>query len=209
MQNIIVILFSLLLFDTNASNFESTNSTHAVHPQNSGIFTDDRDCQTYKWVRLKDGKKWMVQNLNFEMDGSWCYDNNSDRCAEYGRLYIRQAAQTACPSGWRLPTDEEWWQMASYYGKAFSVFTNREEGAGQMAYKTLAKGGDSEFSAVLGGLRFPSGTYINMDINGSYWSSTEKNASVSRSYRFNSENKRLAKSNTGKKLAISCRCLQD
>jgi len=32
----------------------------------------------------------------------------------YGVLYTWYAAQTACPAGWHLPTEEEWEQQAQY-----------------------------------------------------------------------------------------------
>ena len=124
---------------------------------NSGTFKDARDGQTYKWVRLKDGKKWMAQNLNYKTPDSWWYERKSSNGKKYGRLYTWQAAKNACPSGWRLPSDDEWWKMASYYGKAYNsqsgqqINKNKEGDAGEAAYKALMQGGNSGFSALLGG----------------------------------------------------------
>ena len=58
-----------------------------------------------------DGKTWMKRNLNVWTGSSWCYENNPDNCAEYGRLYTWRAANRACASlgnGWRLATVYDW-----------------------------------------------------------------------------------------------------
>lgn len=49
------------------------------------------------------------ENLNVATaTGSVCYENDQANCTKYGRLYTWEAAKTACPSGWRLPTEAEW-----------------------------------------------------------------------------------------------------
>ena len=50
---------------------------------------------------------WMAENLNIKTDDSWCYDNKESNCQKYGRLYSWDAAMKACPSGWHLPTRED------------------------------------------------------------------------------------------------------
>ena len=45
---------------------------------------------------------WMARNLNRDIGGSFCYDNDSLNCEKYGRLYTWKAAQYACPEGWRV-----------------------------------------------------------------------------------------------------------
>jgi hypothetical protein len=50
-----------------------------------GTFTDTRDGQTYKTVKMPDGKTWMAENLNYQTKGgSWCYENSADSCKKYG-----------------------------------------------------------------------------------------------------------------------------
>jgi uncharacterized protein (TIGR02145 family) len=71
--------------------------------------TDSRDGQTYK-VRTIGDRTWIVQNVNYggTASNSWCYENNPKNCITYGRLYGYEAAQLACPSGFRIPDSTEW-----------------------------------------------------------------------------------------------------
>lgn len=85
--------------------------------------------QIYNTVQIF-SQCWLKENLNIgsmiqvneEMtdDGTiekYCYDNHIDSCAEYGGLYqwnelmeysTLQGSKGICPSGWHVPTDEEW-----------------------------------------------------------------------------------------------------
>jgi uncharacterized protein (TIGR02145 family) len=78
---------------------------------------DERDGKTYRTVRMPDGKVWMAENLNYQTpDSSWCYDNNTDSCAKYGRLYAWNASKISCPAGYHLPSYEEWVDLGQAAG---------------------------------------------------------------------------------------------
>ena len=73
-----------------------------------GTFRDTRDAKLYHTIKV-DGQIWMAQNMNYgSKSGSSCYDNDDEYCVTYGRLYTWEAAKSACPTGWRLPTSTEW-----------------------------------------------------------------------------------------------------
>ena len=182
-----------------------------IHSQPFGILIDSRDGQEYKTVKLKDGKVWMAQNLNFDI-GEECWESSGYK--EYGRLYTWESAQRACPPCWHLPSDQEWWEMSKHYGMAF----NRDEGqqknisngAGKSAYKSLIKdGGDSGFSALLGGYRSTNGSFDYLGFDGSYWSSTARSSSSAWYYYFLRFTKDLRRSSYDRDWALSCRCVQD
>ena len=71
-----------------------------------GSLTDIRDGQTYKTITIG-SQTWMAQNLNYKTADSYCYDDKASNCSKYGRLYTWAAAMMACPSGWHLPSDDE------------------------------------------------------------------------------------------------------
>lgn len=182
--------------------------------QHAGTFTDTRDGQTYQWVRLKDGKKWMTQNLNFETSDSWCYNNERKNCREYGRLYTWKAAQKACPDGWRLPSDEEWWTMTGYYGMAYNTESGQQKNespdSGKAAYSALKKGGESGFLALLGSMRFIDEKFIDpLGRNGYYWTSSAYSPSGAWHYVFSKTYANVIRQGFSKNSGQSCRCLQD
>ena len=76
---------------------------------------DSRDGQTYKIVTIG-SQTWMAENLNYQMQYSYCYYNKETNCDQYGRLYAWSAALNACPSGWHLPTKAEFETLIDIVG---------------------------------------------------------------------------------------------
>jgi hypothetical protein len=68
---------------------------------------DYRDEKMYRFIKI-DEQYWLVENMNYYIGSSMCYDNTADNCEIYGRLYNWQTAQTACLAGWHLPSNDEW-----------------------------------------------------------------------------------------------------
>jgi uncharacterized protein (TIGR02145 family) len=158
--------------------------------------------------RMADGKEWTTQNLNVETVGSFCYDNSEQNCRRYGRLYTWESAQLACQSlgdGWRLPTNEDWRQMAKHYG---GVRDDSDDG-GKAAYRALMMGGSSGFNAAFGGGRTADGQYARLEAHGFYWTASESDAASAWFYNFGRA-LFLNRHNDGEKVrAFAVRCIKD
>lgn len=144
---------------------------------NVGTMTDSRDGKKYKTVKIG-SQIWMAENLNYRTRDSYCYEDKISNCDKYGRLYTWDAAITACPSGWHLPTHAEWETLVTAVGG--------ESGAGTKLKSTsgwLKDGNGSDsfgFSALPAGERnlSPAGSgpeaYTPVGHIACFWSSTDK-----------------------------------
>jgi len=122
-------------------------------------FTDPRDSKTYKTVKIGE-QVWMAENLNYEAEGSRCYDDKPANCKKYGRLFDWGMAKTACPSGWKLPDTADWnklaktvggklryehiwtfWDDASKTLKSKSEWVGNDNGTDDFGFSALPSGG--------------------------------------------------------------------
>ena len=163
---------------------------------------------------VTDSTNWAANLGGNNTDDAYCYYNNDagGEAATYGALYTYAAAKDACPTGWHLPTDDEWTELTNY------IANDGHSGAEGTALKATS-GWNSDgngtddygFSALPGGLRYYSnGTFDFATHNGYWWSSTE-NFSGSNAYsRFLFYNHMLVYRLDGNKsYGFSVRCLRD
>lgn len=159
--------------------------------------------------RMADGKRWMTRNLNVGIAGSYCYDGVEGNCRQYGRLYTWESARRACRllgDGWRLPTDDDWRQLAKHYGGVSVDSADK----GKLAYTALLAGGGSGFEAVLGGGRSDDGQYARLDAHGFYWTATEIDSTSAWFYNFGKGGKAFHRQDGGAKAsAFSVRCVEE
>lgn len=142
--------------------------------QSTGNFTDLRDGQTYKTISFKNASTgttvtWMAQNLNYKLQDSYAYEDNENHRKALGLLYSWEAAKKACPSGWHLATDSEWYQLVRQFGGTDqagealkSINGWKEDGNGTNS---------SGFNALPAGIRRTNG-YDVLGSFGFWWSST-------------------------------------
>jgi uncharacterized protein (TIGR02145 family) len=159
---------------------------------------------------MPDGKEWTTENLNVDTDGSYCYGDAELNCRRYGRLYTWEAARQGCQSlgnGWRLPTDDEWRQLAKHDGGV----REDSDDSGKAAYMALLNGGSSGFNALLGGSLVPDeGQYARLEDHGFYWSASESNPGSAWFYNFGKGGLSLNRHREGQKqMAVSVRCVKD
>lgn len=143
---------------------------------NSGVFTDERDGQSYKWVKIGD-QIWMAENFNFKTpSGSWFYDNDSAIGDSYGRLYDFETAKTIAPTGWHLPSKFEYEDLYRYLGGE-DVAGGKIKSTGTNFWKpaNISASNESGFNALPGGKMYE-GSFVNMMQYCSFWTETEYNA---------------------------------
>jgi uncharacterized protein (TIGR02145 family) len=160
--------------------------------------------------RMADGKQWTTENLAVAIEQSYCYDDAEANCRKYGRLYTWSAAQQGCRAlgeGWRLPTNEEWRDLANQYGGLL----NEADDKGKAAFAALMIGGRSGFNAVLsGGRNDQDHQYLRLEAHGFYWTATESGAGTAWFYNFGRGGGALNRHSDGEKLrALAVRCIRD
>ena len=125
--------------------------------------------KAYKTVRIGT-QTWMAENLNYNVAGSKCYDDLEANCNTYGRLYNWETALEVCPSGWHLPSDDEWTVLEDYVGSTagtkLKATSGWSSGNGTNSYG---------FSALPGGIG-ESGYFSGGGSFGTWWSATENNS---------------------------------
>ena len=129
----------------------SSSSRDTTYNAEKNTLTDTRDGQVYRTVTIGD-QVWMAENLNFETDSSYCYNDSAEYCAKYGRLYRWTAAMDACPSGWHLPDLAEWKTLLAAVGgdsiagtmlKSTSGWNSDGNGTDDFGFTVLPAGGRS------------------------------------------------------------------
>jgi len=177
--------------------------------QHRSTILKDRNGNSYTIKTMADNKTWMTTNLNINIPGSYCYEDSTQYCKQYGRLYTWQAGLEGCKllgEGWRLPTNAEWQLMAKGYGGV----RDDSKDSGKAAYKTLLMGGSSGFNVIYGGNRDAGdGKYYRMDAHGFYWTATEIDSVNAWFYNFGKGGKILNRHEGEKNGAISVRCVRN
>jgi len=141
-------------------------------------FTDKRDGQVYRIVEIG-GAVWMAENLNYAAEGSKCYKDSAEYCAKYGRLYNWKTAIKACPAGFHLPDNEEWYTLVDYAGGKDKAGTKLKSTSGW--YNNGNGTDDYGWSALPGG--YGGGrSFGNAGYSGYWRSATEYDADYA-SYR--------------------------
>jgi len=161
---------SSLVAQSSSSVKVSSSST----PTQSGIIYDtpvlyhDDNYQT-----IKIGEQiWFQRNLNYFIEGSKCYDDETANCAKYGRLYDWATAKTVCPEGWHLPSNAEWTTLTNFVGsstagkklKAKNDWNNNGNGTDEFG-----------FSALPGGGGYLDGSFCCVGYDSNWWTSTGNN----------------------------------
>ncbi len=194
--------------------------------QGAGTFADPRDGKIYKTVKIGT-QTWMAENLAFKaVNGCLAYDTKEGNVTTYGYLYNWETAKNACPSGWHLPSDDEWLALASYFGDKELAISRAKSNAGYSSYNITnklkspilwepsdtASTNETSFTALPGGHHSVKNGFENIGYYGEWWSSTAYSGSwgIDASWSismFHSESRVLRVTNS-KDMGLSVRCIK-
>jgi uncharacterized protein (TIGR02145 family) len=161
-------------------------------------FTDSHDGKTYNTV-LIGIQCWMAQNLNIgiRVNGSvdqtnnsiiekYCFNDDENNCNTYGGLYqwdetmqysTTPIALGICPTGWHLPTDNEWNDLTNYLGgESFSGGKLKEAGYTHWSLPNAWATNSTGFTALPGGARTNIGDFGSLTRMAYFWSSVQNGA---------------------------------
>ena len=200
------------------------------------MFKDARDGQIYKSVKIGN-QVWMAENLNYDYNEgtakSYCYNDEQESCAKYGRLYTWAAAMDSagvfgdggkgcgydvtcsakepvrgvCPESWHLPSKAEWETLFTAVGGTTVAGTKLKSKSG---WYNNGNGTDEYgFSVLPAGNRFDVGNYYNADDYAFFWSRTEHSSVDAYNWDFFYVDTYVRSQYYSKEIGFSVRCLRD
>ncbi|MBO4874975.1 MAG: T9SS type A sorting domain-containing protein [Bacteroidales bacterium] len=220
----------------------------------SGVY-DERDGNSYCSIMLGE-QEWFSENLrylpnvNYLADASvvdaryYVYDydgtdvneaRNNPNYSEFGVLYNWEAAQSACPAGWHLPSDAEWSQLEVYlenngYNFDDYIDTDNDRETHNVIAKSLAstcgwvdseientpgwlqpKNNTSSFNGKPAGMKIATSHFQEKGNRTWWWTSDteygDSNSAWDRRLRYDLEE--LSKTHNHKSVGVSVRCLRN
>lgn len=171
-----------------------------------GEFLDTRDYKVYKTIEINNvagyafnGAVWLAQNLDYAATKSFCYDNNQDSCAKYGRLYPWSVAMDSaatfskggagcgygltckksgivrgvCPEGWHVSTYSEWKKLSDALYSTTAGYNLKSEKLWEEHPHTDGKGNYYGFSAIPAGVRNAAQQSVGIGTDAYIWTSRE------------------------------------
>ena len=182
-------------------------SSSSVEPSSSSVPSSSslaysgrgNDISNYRTVRIGD-QTWMAENLDYVVGDSRCHGDDPANCVTYGSLYywptamvlpfdcfaitcsnqIQQPHQGICPSGWHIPSREDWGKLSRYVDGTSGTFAGYFSTTASKNLKSTSGwnnngNGTDEFgfSALPGGDGRSNGYDINVGYAGNWWSADE------------------------------------
>lgn len=118
---------------------------------------------------ITDNTAWWETQTGARCD----YDNSAANVLSFGRLYNAHAAISSaglCPSGWHVPTNQEWTELEEYITSQGAIGTALKS---QNGWNQSGNGTDDfGFSGYPGGFRYLGSLFIDLGNRGMWWSSS-------------------------------------
>jgi uncharacterized protein (TIGR02145 family) len=209
-------------------------------------FTDTRDGTVYNTVVIG-AQCWMRENLNIgtRIDAineqtenfvieKYCWNDEEFGCTTYGGLYQwgelmnyttpsnsnPSGRQGICPSGWHIPSNEEWCQLETYLDATVICTVDgmrgtdaggkmKEAGTTHWVSPNTGATNSSGFTGLPGGWRQTNGTFWGPGTSGCFWSTTEASAGVASYRNLYSYSAQVGLYNGWESGGFSARCIKD
>ncbi|MCP4089288.1 MAG: hypothetical protein GY746_05805 [Gammaproteobacteria bacterium] len=230
-------------------NFRPVRS-FIISPDSCGHpFIDTRDGNQYETVQVGT-QCWMKENLrattyingdpipNVTDGSSWgnlttgayvWYENDISWKDKYGALYNWYATidpKGLCPTGWHMPTNNEWTTLTYFIGGTASPHGNELKSCRQVnsplegtcstpdhpRWDEFSENGTDnyDFSGLPGGFRYEDGSsFYGIGFFGDWWSSTEASSTHARRRGLNYLSDSVLVKSLTKEHGFSVRCIRD
>jgi len=192
----------------------------------------NQDCDGIIFRTVEIGSQtWMAENLNCNVSGSKCYNNQDSYCSIYGRLYdwatamalpsscnnsfcasqINAKHKGICPSGWHIPSNAEWNTLITIAGGTTIAAKHLKAKSGWNDDNGLDSYG---FSALPGGYGYNYG-FSDVGNFGDWWQADEPtfidppDKSTGACFSIVNGSDDIWICEVGKSTLISVRCLKD
>lgn len=172
----------------------------------------------------------MAKNMNYDNgctlvtwsngDVGWCgcYSESTSNCVTYGKLYqwsaamagsITPGAQGICPSGWHIPSSDEFTVLSTYLG-GDSVAGGKLKQIGTSKWYSPNTGATNEFgfTALPAGYRgYTTNFFDGLTGTSDFWSSSKSSNVIYRYIQYNFVN--FYESSRNPAHSQSVRCIKD
>ena len=105
-----------------------TLASGAVVQKGVSLYWDDYS-ESYDIVTIG-SQTWMAENLYSQYMSPYCFQNRTDYCEMYGRLYTFSLTEDACPDGWHVPDTTDWKILLEVVGNKSAKKLKSEQWAG-------------------------------------------------------------------------------
>lgn len=173
--------------------------------------TDNRDSKENTYYRKVTGSlEWMRNNLAYTGSGV-PYMDSEVMSYPLGRYYTWNEAQTACPSGWRLPTAAEWAALGENAGDLMADARMDDQKMWQF-WPEVKITNSTAFSAIPAGYAMVGGSrnvFQGLNSYALFWTADSYNADQA-TYVYIHEKEPKVRTGQGDKasFAVSVRCVR-
>ncbi len=240
MKKLLFLLLATITFTScKKENVTTTNELTSKTKNDKNSTITDKDGNIYKTITIGT-QIWMGENLKVstyndgttipnvkDMDqwsklntGAWVhYRNDTSYNTKYGKFYnwyaVNQTTngnKNICPTGWHVPSDNEWTILTEYLGgNKVAGGKMKEEGISSWYNPNTGATNSSLFTGLPSGFRDFNGSFAFIGKEGGWWSSTEHDEHADSAWGLDLyyEGNIADRGSYRKNIGMSVRCIKD